>query len=479
LAAANPFTSNIRAPQAFITIPESISWWGNNGYGDCVTAEEAFAKACNNPEIFIPEPDVIAWAERHNVINGATLIQVLGTMQNDGFSQAGVVYNDGPYYSLNWTDPLILQNAISNGPVKIGVASTELETAWRTTGGNSGWFGIGFGRDNAEDHCISICGYGTLSWLAQTLKVQVPAGVNGAQPGYAVFTWNSIGILDTPSLLAITHEAWLRQPTTVVTRNYEAYQGTLAFIKTANTPSGDVEVHLASGPSGFRTRILETATTFGNETDGTWQLLPNQDLVFIKTTNTPNNRVEVHIASRASNYQTRTLETSTTFGDETDGTWQLLPNQDLVFIKTTNTPNNRVEVHIASRASNYQTRTLETSTTFGDETDGTWQLLPNQDLVFIKTTNTPNNRVEVHIASRASNYQTRTLETSTTFGDETDGTWQLLTNQDLVFIKTANTPFNVVEVHIASRASDYQTRVLETPTTFADEGDGVWSLLVP
>jgi hypothetical protein len=112
-----------------------------------------------------------------------------------------------------------------------------------------------------------------------------------------------------------------------------------------------------------------------NETDGTWQLLSNDDLAFIKTNNTPNGHVEVHIASRASNYQTRTLETATTFVNETDGTWQLLSNDDLAFIKTNNTPSGDVEVHIASRASNYETRTVETATTFVNEADGTWQLL--------------------------------------------------------------------------------------------------------
>lgn len=101
--------------------------------------------------------------------------------------------------------------------------------------------------------------------------------------------------------------------------------GTLAFIRTANTPNGHVEVHLASGLSGYQTRILETATTFDNETDGVWQLMPNQDLVFIRTSNTPNGHVEVHIASRESNYQTRTVELPTNFLNESDGTWSLLP----------------------------------------------------------------------------------------------------------------------------------------------------------
>ena len=478
LAAAVPHVALIGAPATFLMKPQRISMWGNDVHGDCVTAEEAFAKACNNPEIFISDSEVIAWATRHGVLEGAYLTQVMTWMQNDGFADGSFIYDDGPHFSVNWTSAGTLQSAIAAGPVKIGVAADQIEAAWRTTGGRSGWFGMGFHADSAEDHCVALCGYGSISWLAQQLGVQVPGGVNGTHPAYAMFTWNSIGIIDVPSMIAVTHEAWLRQPTTI-TKAIVSVTNTLAFIKTRNTPNGHVEVHLASGASGYQTRTLETATTFANETDGQWQLLPNQDLVFIKTSNTPNGHVEVHIASRASNYQTRTVETATTFANETDGQWQLLPNQDLVFIKTSNTPNGHVEVHIASRASNYQTRTVETPTTFANETDGQWQLLPNQDLVFIKTSNTPNGHVEVHIASRASNYQTRTVETPTTFANETDGQWQLLPNQDLVFIKTSNTPNGHVEVHIASRASNYQTRTVETPTTFANETDGQWGILVP
>lgn len=323
LAAAVPHHALIGAPPNFIMKPQRISMWGNDVHGDCVTAEEAFAKACNYPEIFIPDNEVIAWATRHGVLDGAYLMQVMTWMQNDGFAEGALVYDDGPYFSVNWADSGSLQSAISHGPVKIGVAADQIENAWHTTGGRSGWFATGFHGDNNEDHCVSLCGYGTISWLAQHLQVSVPAGIDGTKPGYAMFTWNSIGIIDASSLLAVTHEAWLRQPTTV-TKSHISVANTLAFIKTANTPNGHVEVHLASGTSGYMTRILETATTFANESDGVWQLLPNQDLAFIKTSNTPNGHVEVHIASRASNYQTRTVETPTTFVNESDGTWSLL-----------------------------------------------------------------------------------------------------------------------------------------------------------
>jgi prepilin-type processing-associated H-X9-DG protein len=190
--------------------------WGNDVHGDCVTAEEAFAKACNNPEIFITDDEVIAWATKNGVLEGAYLTQVLTLMQNGGFAGGANTFDDGPYFSVDWTDAGTLQSAISLGPVKLGIAADQIDTAYSSTGGRSGWFATGFHDDANEDHCVSLCGYGSMSWLAQHFGVPVPAAVNGGQPGYAMFTWDSIGIIDVPSMVAITHEAWLRHPTTVI-----------------------------------------------------------------------------------------------------------------------------------------------------------------------------------------------------------------------------------------------------------------------
>jgi len=216
LAGATPYAMAIGAPPTHIVIPAKLSMWLNDKHGDCVTAEEAFAKACHSPEIFIADSVVMGWAQRHGVLEGANLHEVLQWMQTDGFVQGGHTYDDGPFFSLNWTNPGVLTSAISQGPVKIGVAADQLETAWHSTNGRSGWFATGFHADANEDHCVSLCGYGTIMWLAQQLKVKVPAGVNGSQQGYAMFTWDSIGIIDQPSMLAITHEAWLRNPTTII-----------------------------------------------------------------------------------------------------------------------------------------------------------------------------------------------------------------------------------------------------------------------
>jgi hypothetical protein len=209
-----------KAPANFIRAPKQISMWGNYYDGDCVTAEEAFAKACNKPEIFVPDATVVAWATAHGVLNGANLHEVMVWMQTGGFAQAGHTYDDGSILSVNWTNASELNQAIWEGPVKIGVAADQLQATWGAAGGNvrggkSGWFATGYHTDTNEDHCVSLCGYGTVAWLAGKLHVPVPGGVNGANPGYALFTWDSIGIIDTPSMLAITQEAWLRKPTTV------------------------------------------------------------------------------------------------------------------------------------------------------------------------------------------------------------------------------------------------------------------------
>jgi len=216
LAAATPYSISVGAPPTFLIKPAKLSMWGNKFHGDCVTAEEAFAKACHSPEIFITEKVVVEWATKHGVLEGANLQQVLQYMQADGFPQGGHIYDDGPFYSLNWTNPAILTSAISQGPVKIGIAADQVETAWQKNKQRSGWFGTGFQSDANEDHCVSLCGYGSLMWLAQQFKVKVPAGLDGTKPGYAMFTWDSIGIIDHPSMIAITHEAWVRNPTTIV-----------------------------------------------------------------------------------------------------------------------------------------------------------------------------------------------------------------------------------------------------------------------
>ncbi len=269
LAAARPHRATVGAPPNFLTKPARISMWGNDVHGDCVTAEEAFAKACNDPEVFVSDDTVIAWATRHGVLEGAYLTQVMGWMQNDGFADDPYVYDDGPYFSVDWTNAGTLRSAISAGPVKLGVAADQIENAYWTNGGHTGWFGTGFHADGNEDHCVALCGYGAISWLAQQLGVSVPAGVDGTQPGYALFTWNSIGIIDVPSMVNVTHEAWLRQPTTVTKGGPPAPVATAVSLSTDLTGDGRADV------AGFGEAGMYVALNNGNGTFQPLQLAIN------------------------------------------------------------------------------------------------------------------------------------------------------------------------------------------------------------
>ncbi|KAI1109322.1 hypothetical protein F5Y14DRAFT_30433 [Nemania sp. NC0429] len=245
----------------------------------------------------------------------------------------------------------------------------------------------------------------------------------------------------------------------------------LAYIKTTATASRYVEVQIASSSSNFQARIFAGASTFyGGGNNGTWLLVPSgssllPDLALIKTRNTPSGRVEVHIASGASSYRTQTLATTTVFRNENNGAWTLYDYDgdgvlDLVYIKTSNTASGRVEVQAASGALGYSQLTLLTPTTFLPENDGFWSLAPYSspgaaDLVYIRDINSATGQVEVHVASKSSGYQARPLEAGSSFLLEADGVWSLVDynrdgRPDLIYIRTRNAATGTVEVHVAA-----------------------------
>ena len=175
LAAAMPHVPDpkIAVPPSFLMWPVQMSSWDNYIYGDCVTAEEAFAKATAAPQTFIPLATVVAWAKKYGYLNGAYLTSVMTTMQKNGFPFNKKTYDDGPYNSVNWTNAGILQSAIySHGPVKIGVGAEDFQSNPHglVTPGTSGWAMYNYPKNQAEDHCVSLCGYGTLAQLVALFK---------------------------------------------------------------------------------------------------------------------------------------------------------------------------------------------------------------------------------------------------------------------------------------------------------------------
>jgi hypothetical protein len=228
LAAAMPHIPDpaLAVPASFLMWPVEMSSWNNYIYGDCVTAEEAFAKAAAAPQTFIPLATAVTWALENGYLNGASCTGVMTTMQTNGFPLNGELYNDGPYNSVNWNNAATLQSAVySYGPVKLGVGAGAFQTNANgyVTPGTSGWAMYNYPPNESEDHCVSICGYGTLAELIALFQqhgvtVKVP---NGMPTGtcYAIFSWNSIGIIDQQSMLNMTYEAWVRNPVTAIARS--------------------------------------------------------------------------------------------------------------------------------------------------------------------------------------------------------------------------------------------------------------------
>ena len=210
----------IGAPAQFCRIPDRVHIWGNNRYGDCVTAEEAFSKITAHPHVWVSEQEVIDWARRNNVLNGATLSEVLDEMRVRGLLAGdGKRYQDGKAYVVDYRDKATLCEAIYKGPVKIAVASAPLIDSLNRNGGKTGWAGIGYRVNNRTDHCTAYLGYGPAEFLYAELakkypEAKMPANVKPDEFGLLMFTWGTIGFIDWDSHLAICREGWVRDPTT-------------------------------------------------------------------------------------------------------------------------------------------------------------------------------------------------------------------------------------------------------------------------
>jgi hypothetical protein len=217
LADAQPYRGDGAAPESFLVWPMEIGFWGNDKASNSIWAEEGFAKACGEPKALIPTDVVLSTARECGSSNFAQF------MQTRGFQMGGKAYLDGPFQSVNWTNEAALNDAIAKvGPVKIGAASANFANGaqGQVTPGTSGWAIHGLPAGQPEDHCASLCGYGPLGMLVglfaqHGVKVDLPHDMP-AGLCYAMFSRGSIGIIDRQSLMNITGEAWVRNPTTIV-----------------------------------------------------------------------------------------------------------------------------------------------------------------------------------------------------------------------------------------------------------------------
>lgn len=218
LASAPRFVPTKMAPAQVAYVPSKLSMWLNDTYGDCVTAEEAFAKACtvgNVPGVFISDATVKAFASKNDLLNGADLDPVIKLMQQQGFSQDSNIYGDGAESVVDYSNESVLQAALAQGPVKIGIDADALPGG---AGNNMGWVGVGGrpGQFRNEDHCVALAGFGTAQYLFSQLQVPLPSTLQPTTTGYLLYTWKTIGFVDHAWIMSTVGEAWVRNPTTTI-----------------------------------------------------------------------------------------------------------------------------------------------------------------------------------------------------------------------------------------------------------------------
>jgi len=231
LAAALPHRPTAReiaaAPPTFFTLPATMYMLGNSTYGDCVTAEQCAAIMAYSiwgqghvqPKVTITDSTAIGWAQAHGVLNGAGLQEVMTWNQTDPIvGTNGTGYTDGTHLAVDYTNDGAVRAAIVQGPVKIGVAASQLQAALDASNGLSGWVLSGAGTDQNIDHCVSLWSYGTFADLvalftAAGFACSVPSGQDPHEPSYGLYTWQTEGIISRSSMIAITGEGWLRTPT--------------------------------------------------------------------------------------------------------------------------------------------------------------------------------------------------------------------------------------------------------------------------
>jgi hypothetical protein len=128
----------------------------------------------------------------------------------------------------------------------------------------------------------------------------------------------------------------------------------LYFVKSLNTGSGSVEIHSVTSSSGYQSGP-SSASWFSpaDAGNGTFHVV-GADLYFVKTLNTGSGSVEVHLATAASGYTTPQSHISW-FSSADAGNGRFHMNgTDLFFVKTQNTGSGSVEVHSATSGSGYK-----------------------------------------------------------------------------------------------------------------------------
>lgn len=211
-----------QGPASALLWPAMTAYWGNKDLDGCVIAEEAFARAAGQQQINIPDEAASYFASALGLNQLITLSDGLSAMQTWGFQGETAGWGGGEPFMIDPTIEADLQAVIAAGcPIKIGAKSAAFRVGatGAVTPGQDGWTMWNYPSGKPADHCVSLCGYGSLADLCELFEQHgvTVEPVEGMPTGmcYAMFTWDSIGIIDSASLQAMVNEAWGRDPVSV------------------------------------------------------------------------------------------------------------------------------------------------------------------------------------------------------------------------------------------------------------------------
>ncbi|MBI3294689.1 MAG: hypothetical protein HYZ71_08155, partial [Deltaproteobacteria bacterium] len=235
--------------------------------------------------------------------------------------------------------------------------------------------------------------------------------------------------------------------------------GDLMNIMRRNTGSGRVEVHTLSRVSNYQQYNMHVATPRGAGESDKFDFLSgggplNGDLVEIMRRNTGSGKVEVHILSRGSNYQTYTTHAATpiTLADAENYSF-LMVGRDLVAVRRRGggllQSKGQMELFMLAASSNYSQYIIATPLPWA--TGEEWKfdfVVRDRDIVAVLKAMSGSAKIEAHSLTAGSNYQNFGLHIATAIGINDGPKYEFgMTGSDLVGILRLGTGSGKIEIH--------------------------------
>ena len=274
----------------------------------------------------------------------------------------------------------------------------------------------------------------------------------------------------------------------------------LAGVVMNGAGTGRVELHVTSA-SNYRQFIEHEATPLPQASRATGSYAyadydgdGRPDLFFFARGSTGSGRLEVHVLSGASDFQSYLLQTPTpiTSKDADDfvlreGDFDRDGRPDLYAIKVRGTAG-RAEVHVLSGASRYQQFVVQRRTPAAVDPAADFQVGDydgdgRADVFLIARSNTGTRSTEVHVLSAASSFERFAVQTGTGLHETPGASWSFAVGDadrdgraDLFAINSeagTNT-----EVHALSAASGFRLFAVQSVTGFGRANTSQWMFLV-